>query len=156
MNERRIQSAMERIMMDESVTEELADDEAKVLLGWGEQQVTRLADQIADEEAFKEASNQLRKLMRRVNRFVGLRGDMDAEEQREKLERIVTAAQELGFGIVPEMAAVFLQGAPPADNVEAVRQLTDLIAVDPTDDTTDPATDTPSDVESPDESSWLW
>ena len=148
-DETQIQRAMERIYSDESVTEELVDEEADALLAWGEQQVTRLAGQIDEGTAFDEATTQLRKLMRHINQLVGLRADLDDEQQRAILTAMVTLAQGMGYALTQEMADVFLQ-QPPEDNLEAVRQLTELVSVDSADESTADSDDALSD-----DASWL-
>jgi hypothetical protein len=134
MDERLIQRAIERILMDERVTEELEDAEADLLLQWGEQQVSWLADQHADEQAFEEATNQLRQIMRQINSFIGLRDDMDAAEQRETLTGIVTGAQALGYAMTEQMADDFLL-LPADDRSESIQKLMGLITSVPTTDT---------------------
>jgi hypothetical protein len=139
MDEKQIQSALEEIAMNESMTDELADDEAELLLQWGETQVRRLASPITDAEVFDEATHKLRKLMSRINWFIGLRGDMDTDEQRDVLHKVVESAQAIDYAFTPEQVAEFLQHPVAEDNCENMRTLTKWIS---THDTT--ADDTPS------------
>lgn len=129
MDEKQIQSALEAMAMNESLTDELADDEAELLFQWGETQVRRLASQNTDTEAFDEATRKLRKLLSRINWFIGLRGDMDAGEQRDVMVKIVESAQAVGYAnFTPEQVAEFLQHPVSADNCENMNLLTKWIS----------------------------
>jgi hypothetical protein len=111
---RRTQRAAERILENESLTADLDDDAAQVLLDWG----VRCAEQIARdtvglsgdlvEEAMYPRLRALRRLMRAVNRWAIKRQPMDAETLAKMLEQ----------------AAIIYYGYVPPDSIpqEAFRQ----------------------------------
>jgi hypothetical protein len=89
---RRMQRAAERILGNESLTADLDDEAAQVLLDWG----VRCAEQIARdtvglsgdsvEEAMYPRLRALRRLMRAVNRWAVERQPMDEETLVEMLD----------------------------------------------------------------------
>jgi hypothetical protein len=117
-----------RIFDDESLTDELTDDEAKFLLKWGERQVFALSRGGMGGEAFDEATHQLRRLMRQINRLTGQRSGMDVEGQRAVLNEVVGQARALGFEAPDWQAEHFLYIQHTLDNAECLRVLTTLVA----------------------------
>jgi hypothetical protein len=140
MHDEQVRRTIERIYEDESVTDELADDEAEVLLQWGERLATLLPSKGLSGDVLIEAGDQLRRLLRIINRFTGQRSSMDAEEQKSTLDTIVTAAKGIGFSVDPAKLQEYLQAHTEWDNTESIRKLTTLIA-HPDDYT--PSQDTP-------------
>jgi len=108
---RRMQRAAERLLENESLTADLDDPAARLLLAWGVAWTQMIVEGTAglDEAAAQEASRpQLkatRRLMRTVNRWAGNRGAMDSAADRVLLGKIydwaITAASAPG----PDTAA---------------------------------------------------
>jgi hypothetical protein len=100
MDDRR-QQAVERILGDASLTDYLDDAQGRRLLDWGAQlarwqvvQTTVMGAEQAD--AFVEERVQdVRKVIRRINRLVGELSDMAADEIAERLDAIFEAAAGL-------------------------------------------------------------
>ena len=117
MSEVLAERAVERLYDDMALTEDLPDDEARVLLRWAEQQIGRLARRAIDEEGFDESFRQLRRLMKRVGRFAARRQGMTPDEQLDVLGRIAEPAQALGFSLTSQRLADCLPPVPhtPAD-----------------------------------------
>jgi hypothetical protein len=100
MDDRR-QQAVERILGDASLTDYLDDAQGRRLLDWGAQlarwqvvQTTVMGAEQAD--AFVEERVQdVRKVIRRINRLVGELSDMAADEISERLDAIFEAAAGL-------------------------------------------------------------
>ena len=121
---RRMQRAAERILENESLTADLDDDAAQVLLDWG----VRCAEQIARdtvglsanqvEEAMYPRLRALRRLMRAVNRWAIKCQPMDAETLAEMLEQAAIVYHSyVPPGTVPQEA--FLASSTP----EAIARL---------------------------------
>jgi|GEM_PF-3934214 len=133
MVESRIQSAMERLYEDMSLRDELTDDEANALLKWGEEEITRLANDSAnaDESAFDNAMSSLRKVLGGLNRIVGRGADMPAEQQTAAAQEVAASAQVLGYTVsagdvtLPIQAQAAAGGEP--DRIGAIQALTSLI-----------------------------
>jgi hypothetical protein len=119
---RRKQRAVERILESASLTADLDDDAAKVLLDWG----IACAEQIAlsTTSFFDDQGNEtmdarlrdLRRLMREVNRWVPWRQPMDAEQ----LAKLLSYAQAIYAGFEPPdharqqaFLASSIAGSPP-------------------------------------------
>ena len=126
--ERRTQRAVERILGNESLTADLDDDAAKVLLDWG----VACAKQIARSPAgfFGAQGNEtmdlrlrdLRRLMRAVNRWASRQQQMDAEQ----LAKLLAYAETIYAGFGPPDSArqqAFLGQSLAASPPEAIARL---------------------------------
>ena len=86
-----------RIYESEALRSDINDDEATVLLKWGEEQVIKLAESAGDE--FEAQSRFLRQLIKNINRFVGQRQFNDAAGQTEYMEKVVMWLPKVGFPV---------------------------------------------------------
>ncbi|MCB9450734.1 MAG: hypothetical protein H6672_04810 [Anaerolineaceae bacterium] len=141
MSQSQLERGVENLYGDTSVRDELTDDEARELLKWGETQIAQLAGQELDDAQFDEAFAHLRKLISRMNRFTGRRGELSADEQQVAMARIAEstaglAAQSLTAQsaptLSPEQVAAYLEKQPALDNVANIYALIDLVAPQPT------------------------
>jgi hypothetical protein len=94
--------AIEMILESESLTDDLQDDEAEILLDWGLAQVEAYAlatQEIADEKEARLAIDQgvttVRRTVRFINDLVAERMDMSDGEMVEELLRLIPLAREL-------------------------------------------------------------
>jgi hypothetical protein len=94
--------AIEMILESESLTDDLQDDEAEILLDWGLAQAEAYAlatREIADEEEARLAIDQgvttVRRAMRSINDLVAERMDLRDGEMVEELLRMASFAREL-------------------------------------------------------------
>ncbi len=101
-----LETATIRLYEEASLTEDLVDQDATMLLKWAEQQVADLVTKYgSDEEAFENAFSALRSMVKNMNRFVG-QSAMSAEEQQAKrLENISQSAGQIGFELTPTFSA---------------------------------------------------
>jgi hypothetical protein len=88
--------AIEKLYEDAAVRDSLADPEADTLLRWGEDQIMRLADEAPDDATFEAQVDHIRRLLKDTNRFVGERGQMDAETRVARLNALMTEGEALG------------------------------------------------------------
>lgn len=97
-----LENASIQLYEDISLTDELDDSEAQTLLKWGEQQLSKLA---TDEAQFEQNFKALRQMLKRINRMVGRRADLDDDDVKKSLGKFVESAQQLGYStITPESA----------------------------------------------------
>ena len=94
--------AIEMILESESLTDDLQDDEAEILLDWGLAQAEAYAlatQETADEEEARLALDQgvttIQRAMRLINDLVAERMELSDEEMVEELLRLVSLVSEL-------------------------------------------------------------
>lgn len=90
--------AAEDILGDPGLRDELTDDEAQPLIDWGLEQVKLLARHAAaraQPAPLDDELKHLRRLMKRINRFVGLRALGDPEALATELERLTVVSRKL-------------------------------------------------------------
>lgn len=94
--------AAEQLLGDAGLRDELTDDEAQPLLDWGLAQVKALAYATAAEsavdsspEAAEEALKGIMRLLKRINRFVGLRAQGDPDALAVELDRLRAVSGKL-------------------------------------------------------------
>jgi len=100
--EARRRLAIEMVLESESLTDDLQDEEAEILLDWGMAQAEAYAldtQEIADEEEARLAIDQgvkmVRRAMRFINDLVAERMDLSDVEMVENLLQLVSLAKEL-------------------------------------------------------------
>jgi hypothetical protein len=95
----------EQILNDESLTEELDDDDANALIDWGLAQVQTIAQRLAPvsfavepgaaEPEPEDQAKQVRKLMKRISRLVARRASLSQDELQTQLAKL-TEPEEAG------------------------------------------------------------
>lgn len=127
--ETEIKAERERLYESTALRDELNDDEATILLEWGEKHVVRLAQASADGAALEQQARFLRQLLKNINRFVGQRQYNNREEQLVYLEKVVQWLGKLGF---KEHSGPDLIDKMPADSKDMAATLRALLdAIDP-------------------------
>lgn len=86
-----IQSALDRMLENENLTNNLEDDDADFLLNWGAEQVRHLAAKTADETAANEKVNHLMAAMRSLNHIAGNLESVGAEDLSAFFEKTAVA-----------------------------------------------------------------
>jgi hypothetical protein len=83
-----LQSSAERLLEDESLTADLIDDAAKLLLEWGLKMTERTVQQAKDLplEEIEARLAELRRTMRRINHAIG---QVEPEAQAERLRALL-------------------------------------------------------------------
>jgi hypothetical protein len=108
-----LETATTRLYEEASLTDDLVDQDATMLLRWAEQQVAELVTKYgSDEAAFENAFSALRSLVKNMNRYVGQLDMSDEKQQAQRLENITRSASEIGFEMTPAFGAQSL--APSA------------------------------------------
>lgn len=122
-----VESAMQRLYEDASLTEELKDDDARLLLKWAEDQITQLAVKFTDEAAFEEALSSLMHVIKNANRVVGQREFADAEQQTERIDKMAEAAQGMGVIVASAQAADMKNKLDALSSTDAIKTLLNWI-----------------------------
>ncbi len=92
--EQLIQSEQQRLYEVSSLTDEMDDGDAQVLLEWASAQLPQIVSDVDDVE--KKAKG-LRRLVRTINSYVGQVENMGADERQVELERVYQSASELNY-----------------------------------------------------------
>jgi hypothetical protein len=117
------QRAIESLYSAASLTDELRDDEAEPLLKWGEGMAAQLDSEVSDEDTYDQKIKQVRRVLKRINRFIGAGTQGDAAEARDMLEKLAENAAELGVTIPPEQIDHLLNWQRTHSNGETVGEL---------------------------------
>ncbi len=99
------QKLAERILNDESLTDELDDEDADTLINWGLAQIEALSDRatvsfspgVPAEKTLEAQAEHIRRVMKHINRLVGKRNLLTTEELEEQLGRL----REMVIGLRP-------------------------------------------------------
>ncbi len=134
--------AAESILGDAGLRDELTDDEARPLIEWGLRQASAMARRVVAEAALQssmetldDSLTSLRRLMKRINRLVGRRGEGDPERLRKDFARLASLSEKLYGDAVsrPETAQVeaFLVKQAALSNEQVVTTLLAMFAPPP-------------------------
>lgn len=127
MSQAQAERAIRMMSSDAQIRSELTDDEAALLLRWGEAQVNRLAAQNLDDGVFDQRCAQLTELLVAINRFVGGRAYAAAEAQRAALDEILLLARAAGYTVVAADLDDFAKQHGALANTGALTALTSLL-----------------------------
>lgn len=126
-----LEEAVTRLYENESLTDELDDQPAALLLQWAESQVSQLVTQYRDDDAFEEAFKALRLLVRSMTRYVARRADTPSDEQAAYVQkRIIERAQSMGFTTQAaelHSTGAWVQAQSTADPLDAVQAVIKLV-----------------------------
>ncbi|MBC7870750.1 MAG: hypothetical protein H7Y09_07905 [Chitinophagaceae bacterium] len=109
MSDINVKDAIIRLYDDSSLTDELTDEPAKVLLKWAETQLPKLAERYYEEETFEDAFKTLRGLMKGMGRLTGQRETMLPEEQQEALQKMFDRSTQLDYKATADLTDVYLE-----------------------------------------------
>ncbi|GEM_PF-3154312 len=90
-----VQQAIERLYEDESLTSALDDAAAEPLMKWAERQLERLTQSAPDEPRFEQDFAALRKLIKRIGRYIDRRREWSEAEQADELDVIKDEAASI-------------------------------------------------------------
>ena len=96
LNQNDIQSLIQQLYENESLTTALTDEGAKFLLEWGKGQVGSVAPHINNPDNLADLGRQLERVMRAVNRAIELKATLTDEQMVQRLLTLVEQAMELG------------------------------------------------------------
>lgn len=99
---------IERLYEDESVASYLDDTAAVPLLKWAEGQIARMAGAAQDEARFERDFSALKKMLKRIGRYIDRRGEWTEAEQAAELEVIRADAKWLATPLTLTTPADYL------------------------------------------------
>lgn len=120
-----IQNAQQELYEVASIRDDLDDDEAAVLLKWGEGQIARIAQETP--ENFAQRVRFLRTLMQRINRFVGQRPYLDEKGYAQHFSEVVKWLAPTGFDHVSEMQLTAVLPADKEDRLATLHAILDAL-----------------------------
>lgn len=126
MSSEQAQRAIQQLYDDSSTRDELTDEEAEVLLKWGEGRIADMGAQNMDDSAFDEAYTHLRRVVMNINRYTGQRAWKSPQELQTTLDELFTEAKALGVEIQPA-ALTTVSAQAVDDNIAFIEQLTALV-----------------------------
>lgn len=126
MSDDQAQRAIQQLYEDTSSRDELSDDEANVLLAWGEGRIKELAGSGLDDTAFEEAFAHLRSVMKNINRYTGQRTYASPEDLLALLNELAANAQALGVNIQSQQLDI-PQAQSADNNIALIQALTALV-----------------------------
>lgn len=141
MSQEQAERARQQLYEDVSTRDELTDDEAEVLLHWGEAQIEKLASTDLNDEQFDEAFANLSRMMKRMNRFAARRAEQAPDEQQESLGRIVESAAAAGLTPVAETLPETISAQDVPDTLSNLQALIQMFTPPNTADLVEPSPD---------------
>jgi hypothetical protein len=114
----------EHLYESTSLRDDLNDDEATILLKWGEGQVEQIAQDFSD--GFEQKCRFLRQLIKNINRFVGQREFNEYEGQQKYMKKISMYLPQLGWEAITEEQLFSVLPEDKADmnsNLQAILEL---------------------------------
>lgn len=113
--EQQIQAEQQRLYEVSSLTDEMEDSTAQVLLEWASAQIPQLA---GDSSQLESRAKKLRRVVGAVNQFVGNGRRMSPEQMPEYLDLIYQSASSVGYPIQDKLMSPLAQelaGQSPDD-----------------------------------------
>lgn len=126
MSDDQAQRAIQQLYEDTSARDELSDEEANVLLAWGEAQIKDLGKRGLDDTAFDDAFAHVRGVMKNINRYTGQRTYESPETLLALLNELASEAQLLGVNVQAQQLAI-PQAQAADDNIALIQALTALV-----------------------------
>lgn len=126
MSNAQAERAINQLFESDTVRSELRDEEASLLLTWGEARLVELAERNLPDEQFDGLAAKLRSLLVAVNYCVGRRKTMPSQHLSMMAE-ITSAAEAAGYQVIPEEQTGFLRAQGVLSNDEAIAELLGLL-----------------------------
>lgn len=127
MTQAQAEKAIQRLYENEGLRGELTDDEAQILLEWGEAQTAEIAGRGLSDELFDAEFGNLSRLIGRINQFIGKREGMTAEAQQAALAELATLAETMHFKIARGKVESYAKEHSKLANPEALQALIALM-----------------------------
>lgn len=122
----RPEDILQRLYEDTGWREDLNDTEANQLLSWAESKLNQFDAQTATESDFEAKVENIQRVLRKINKFVGTRDSLTAEEQQSTLDEIATLSDVVGIQTSDLTPQTFSAQAAP-QNTTLLRSLTEWL-----------------------------
>lgn len=130
MSQSQYDRAVTNLYEDDGIRGEMTDDEAQILLSWGEAQVTAVAAHDLPDSQFDAWCGQLRHLLGAVNRFVARRESLLHGDQAQMMRELRGLAQAAYYEIEPTELESFFDQQPALDHQMAISEILGLLKAD--------------------------
>lgn len=118
-----LETATTRLYEDPSITEDLIDEEAQLLLGWAAQRLPDLIARAPDEVTFDESFAALRQIVKGLNRLIGQRETIDTTFV---FPRLIEAATRLELPFSEAQATAYHEAIASLSRLDALHYVIDL------------------------------
>ena len=118
--------AISQLYESDSLRSELRDEEASLLLMWGEARLNELANRDLPDAEFDHLSEKFRSLMAAVNVCVGKR-KTSPSQHLPMMASISSAAEAAGYALTPDDQTAFLKQQSALTNQDAISELLGLL-----------------------------
>ncbi|MCA0455535.1 MAG: hypothetical protein LCI00_16290 [Chloroflexi bacterium] len=126
MSNAQAERAINQLYESDTVRSELRDEEASLLLNWGESRLDELAGKNLPDDLFDDLSAKLRGLLVAINYCVGKRKTMPSQHLTMMAD-IISTAEAAGYKLLPEGENGFLKHQAVLSNDEAIGELLGLL-----------------------------
>lgn len=135
MSDTQAERAVNQLYESDSIRSELRDEEASLLLSWGESRLSELAERDLPDSQFDQLSENLRGLLAAINVCIGKR-KTSPSQHLSMMATISSAAEAAGFKLPPDDQTGFLKHQAALANQDAISELLGLLK--PADDAKPP------------------
>ncbi|MEZ4669561.1 MAG: hypothetical protein R3E39_16780 [Anaerolineae bacterium] len=135
MSEAQLERATTALYEDDGIRGDLTDDEAQILLGWGEARLTEMATYDLPDGQYDVWCAKLRQLLAAVNRFVAARDELMSGDEARMARELHGLVEQIGYNISPTALDDLFQEQISLDHQTAINKLLALfqLSVDETD-----------------------
>ncbi len=132
--QKRLQKAVESLLEDERLRSNLTDAEAKILLSWGEAQLTeaaktppRAASDVAAPDAISACLQQVRAALREINDLAGEKDRLSYTQMQQRLTALLSSQGKLSPTLSGRVDELAVQRGR-LSNKEFVTRITELLS----------------------------
>ena len=108
--------AIIRMYEDTSIIDDLQEEPSITLLKWGEGQLKMMANRAEDPDAFNEQTRDFRRIMKSINLIAGRAPDLEDEQRRKAVRRLIERAQEMNYP--PQFGSI----GPIVDSMDTINE----------------------------------
>jgi hypothetical protein len=126
MSNTQAERAVTQLYESDSIRSELRDEEASLLLSWGESRLSELAGRNLPDSQFEQLSENLRALLSAINVCVGKR-KTSPSQHLSMMATISSAAEAAGYRLLPDAQTGFLKHQAALANQDAISELLGLL-----------------------------
>ena len=126
MSSTQAERAVNQLYDSDTLRSELRDEEASLLLSWGESRITELAQRDLPDSEFNQLTEGLRSLLAAINVCVGKR-KTSPSQHLSMMATISSTAEAAGFTLPPDEQTSFLRHQAGLANQECISELLGLL-----------------------------
>ena len=127
MSQSQYERAINNLYEDDGIRADMTDDEAQILLGWGEAQLTAMAGHDLPDSQFDEWCGHLHLLLGAVNGFIAKRDELLSGEEAQLMRELHGLAQAAHYDVSQPELQTFFEQQPTLDHQMAISELLGLL-----------------------------